>query len=180
MTNQSRFLASRAVWLAVGALASGLVVAASVFGRDLVLYNHSPSIPMGLYLRGDGPIGVGSIVTVQARDIAPAMAAARGFDDEGDRFIKRVAAAEGDNICAEGETVSINGEAVARRAAIDSAGRALPSWSGCIVLAADQVFLLGDTADSFDGRYWGPVSRDRIEGVWRPLWSNAPPPPDRP
>jgi type IV secretory pathway protease TraF len=36
-------------------------------------------------------------------------------------------------------------------------------------LAANEVLLLGDTADSFDGRYWGPVSVDLIEGVWRKL-----------
>jgi len=180
MTNRSGLLSSRGVWLAVGALAIGLVVAASALARDLVLYNHSPSIPVGLYLRSDGPVGVGTIVTVRARDVAPSVAEARGFDDEGDRFIKRVSATEGDEICAEGETISINGEAMARRAAVDSSGRPLPSWSGCIVLATDQFFLLGDTADSFDGRYWGPVSRDRIEGVWRPLRSSTQSRPDDP
>ena len=48
-------------------------------------------------------------------------------------------------------------------------GRALPSWSGCATLSGDQILLQGDTADSFDGRYWGPISRRLIEGVWRPL-----------
>ena len=35
---------------------------------------------------------------------------------------------------------------------------------------ADEVFLLGDTADSFDSRYWGPVRLTAIDGVWRPLF----------
>jgi len=49
----------------------------------------------------------------------------------------------------------------------DSASRALPTWSGCVTLDEAHVFLLGETPYSFDGRYWGPTSIDRIEGVWR-------------
>ncbi|MGE0294633.1 MAG: S26 family signal peptidase [Hyphomonadaceae bacterium] len=37
---------------------------------------------------------------------------------------------------------------------------------GCRTLEADEVFLLGDTADSFDGRYWGPTRLQSISGVW--------------
>lgn len=137
--------------------------------RDIVLYNHSPSIPAGFYVRSRAPIARGAIVTVRARDVAPALAAARRFTDAGDRFIKRVAAVHGDVVCAEGETLRINGAEVARRLQRDSEGHALPSWSGCRALAMGEVLLLGDTPDSFDGRYWGPVSLQTIEGVWRPL-----------
>jgi type IV secretory pathway protease TraF len=45
----------------------------------------------------------------------------------------------------------------------------LPAWSGCVTLDRDHVLLLGDTPDSFDGRYWGPTPIERIEGVWRPM-----------
>ena len=62
---------------------------------------------------------------------------------------------EGDTVCAEGSTVSVNGVTVAERGQVDADGNALPSWSGCVVLDAGEVFLLGDHPGSFDGRYWG-------------------------
>lgn len=146
-----------------------LLAVGVVNARDIVLYNPSPSVPAGFYLRGSAEIARGAFVTVRAIDAAPAEAAARAFTDAGDRFIKRVAAIAGDEVCAGGAEVSINGVVAARRHERDGAGRALPTWSGCRVLAGDEILLLGDTPDSFDGRYWGPISRRRIEGVWRPL-----------
>ncbi|MBY0565718.1 MAG: S26 family signal peptidase [Hyphomonadaceae bacterium] len=47
-------------------------------------------------------------------------------------------------------------------------GVTLPTWTGCRTLR-DEVFLLGDTPDSFDGRYWGPTSVELIEGAWRAI-----------
>lgn len=146
-----------------------LLAAGAVNARDLVLRNPSPSVPAGYYLRTSAEVASGAFVTVRAMDVAPVYAAARDFTDPGDRFIKRVAAAEGDEVCASGAEVSINGAVVASREARDTAGRALPTWSGCRILAADELLLLGDTPDSFDGRYWGPISRRIVEGVWRPI-----------
>ena len=137
--------------------------------RDTILYNPSPSVPSGFYLRLDDTVVHGTMVTVRANDVAPDYAALRDFADAGDRFIKRVAAAGGDEVCASGDEMSINGAIVARRETRDAEGRALPTWSGCRILSADELLLLGDTPDSFDGRYWGPISRRLIEGVWRPI-----------
>lgn len=154
-------------------LAGGAAIAvlgdASPQRRDLLLYNHSPSIPTGLYLRRQGPVQPGAIVTVRAIDVAPEAAASRHFTDPGDRFIKRVAASAGDEVCAQGDTLSVNQRRVVRRKTRDAAGDVLPAWSGCRVLAGEELLLLGDTEDSFDGRYWGPTARGKIEGVWVPL-----------
>lgn len=136
--------------------------------QDAVLWNGSPSIPVGFYVRTDTPLELGALVTVRARDVALDYSGQRDFIGDGDRFIKRVAAISGDTVCAEGEHVTINRGPALTRAARDSTGRTLPSWSGCRTLR-DEVFLLGDTPDSFDGRYWGPTPISVIEGVWRPL-----------
>lgn len=146
-----------------------LLVAGAVNARDLVLLNPSPSVPAGYYVRRATEIASGAFVTVRAVDVAPDYAAIRDFTDSGDRFIKRVAAATGDEVCANGTEVAINDAVVAHRDSHDSAGRALPTWSGCRALSADEILLLGDTPDSFDGRYWGPISRRLVEGVWRPI-----------
>lgn len=156
---------------AVVALA-GLAVAALRDG-DTMLYNHSPSLPTGLYVRSEGPIARDTVVTVRAVDVAPAQAHARGFAGARDRFLKRVAALSGDEVCAHGDAITINGIRAANRHAYDSGGQSLPRWTGCRTLAARDIFLLGDTGDSFDGRYWGVVSRDLVEGVWRPLIQTA-------
>lgn len=145
-------------------LGIGFVAVSTV--SDVVIYNASSSMPPGIYVRMNSPIVRHSIVTVRARDVALNYATARRFTDANDRFLKRVAALDGDVVCALGPLVTINHELTLQRRTVDSVGRALPTWSGCRRLDA-QVFLIGDTADSFDGRYWGPVASEQIEGVWR-------------
>lgn len=137
--------------------------------EDRLLYNHTPSVPVGFYIRTDEPLERGSFVTVRAADVAPAAAAARGFNGPRDRFIKRVAALAGDHVCARGDAVTLNGALSYGRRAYDSTGAALPAWEACRVLGPDEILILGDTADSFDGRYWGPINVQAIEGVWRRL-----------
>jgi len=141
-----------------------------VNARDWLIYNHTPSVPTGWYVRSAGEIVPGAFVTVRAQDVAPAYAAARDFTDAGDRFIKRIAANDGDSVCANGNAIRINDRTVAHRAVHDSQGRALQHWSGCRTLSGDEFFLMGDTPDSFDSRYFGPVRAADIEGVWRKLF----------
>lgn len=160
----------RRIVLGLCACAVSLLGAMSVLHRrEVVLYNHSPSIPIGFYIRSSEPLRIGAIVTVRAAEVAPEYAAVRNFTAPGDRFIKRIAATAGDSACTRGAQLTINGRTVLLRAATDSVGRPLPHWNGCRALNADEVLLLGDTSDSFDSRYFGPVRRDAIEGVWQSL-----------
>lgn len=199
------FERSRSVLVLGGAVAAALAAAALTAPRDLLLYNDSPSVPEGIYVRTSAPVTVGAFVTVRARDVAPDEAHRRGFEDASDRFIKRVAAAAGARVCGDGRRLSVEGEDIVvvgadeqqhhngagvddvaggdgvdrrRRAAVrvvrvvdddDQAHQRIAGWRGCRTLADGEVLLLGDTPDSFDGRYWGPVSVDLIEGVWRKL-----------
>lgn len=153
-------------WLTAGLLACGLLLARV---PAWVIYNGSPSVPVGFYVRDQRPVGLGAYVTLRAEDAAPAYAQFRDFTDRTDRFIKRVAATGGARICADGDRVILADGAVLDRASRDAAGHALPAWQGCRTLGADEIFLVGDTANSFDSRYWGPVRRDVIDGVWRRL-----------
>ncbi len=136
---------------------------------DLALYNHSTSMPPGFYRRSDAPVDRGAIVTVRACDVAPALAAGRGFDGPRHRFIKRVAAVEGDHVCADDTFLQINGASAWPMPSPALEGQAPTAWTGCRKLGAGEVFLLGDTPDSFDGRYWGPIETRLMEGVWRKL-----------
>jgi type IV secretory pathway protease TraF len=134
--------------------------------QDVVLFNHSPSVPVGFYIRESGDPARGMFVTVRARDVAPIEAAAHRYDDEGDRFIKRLAAIAGQHVCSDGRSLSVDGVHVAT---VQNRPGAPQGWVGCRTLATSEILLLGDSADSFDGRYWGPIADHLIEGVWRPL-----------
>jgi type IV secretory pathway protease TraF len=149
--------------------AIGVIAAAGTRLEPAIIYNPSNSVTSGFYVRTHDPLRPGAIVTVQAAAVAPDYAAARDYADRTDQFLKRVAATAGQVVCAQGAAISIDGVEAVERIERDSMGSPLPSWRGCRTLAADEVFLLGDTGDSFDGRYWGPISTDLITGVWRPL-----------
>lgn len=155
--------------LALSLLVVACAALVTAHAQPVMIYNPSQSVPSGFYLRSGEPPGRGDFVTVAAFEVAPEYAALRGYADRSDRFLKRVAATEGQLVCAEGETISIDGADVATRIERDSEGRTLPSWDGCLRLGVGELFLLGDTEDSFDGRYWGPTSEQMIESRWRPM-----------
>ena len=137
--------------------------------QELVLYNPSESLPKGFYVRSEGEVVLGAIVTIRSVHAAPEYSARRKFTDAGDRFLKRIAAVEGDTVCAEGSDIRINEVLVAQRAEADPSGDPLPSWNGCVILQGGEVFLLGDHPGSFDGRYWGISQRADLTGPWRPV-----------
>jgi type IV secretory pathway protease TraF len=58
---------------------AGLLALAVLLVRapDVVLYNDSPSMPVGFYLRTHDPIRSGSIVTLRAHRVADAYARER-------------------------------------------------------------------------------------------------------
>ncbi len=100
------------------------------------------------------------------------MAAERGYLPESVPLTKRIVAVSGDTVCGNHNLVLINGRIAAIQLVADPQGRPLPPWTGCRVLAADDVFLLmPEVWDSFDGRYFGPISRSAILGKLVPLWT---------
>ena len=54
----------------------------------------------------------------------------------------------------------------------ESRGRRPPIWEGCHVIADGEVFLMNSqSADSFDGRYFGALPTSAIIGTAEPLWT---------
>lgn len=148
--------------LALGA--AGILAAFASFwpSRPVFIWNFSASAPTGLYRVLDRPWRKGDWVAVRA---SPAINAQRKLFHAGDPdhvLLKRVAGVQGDVICRSGGIVTINGRSVVR-ATLQSAGQRLPRWSGCQQLTQQQVFLLGLTDRSFDGRYFGPTSIGAVQ-----------------
>ena len=47
----------------------------------------------------------------------------------------------------------------------------IPIWHGCRALGAGEVVGYGDSEDSFDSRYTGPVLEAKLFGVYAPIMS---------
>lgn len=147
-------------WLALAAL--GL---ASQSGVKLAIVNESPSLPKGLYLRRPSNLSVGEIVALPPPASARAYLASLRFPPS-ILLLKRIAAVEGEMVCAANGAL-VTPRAVKPLRAKDRRGRALPHWEGCTRLAAGEVFLLGDTDESFDSRYFGPVRTSDLRGAFQ-------------
>ena len=138
-----------------------------------LVWNATPSAPVGLY-RVEPAVGLrrGDFVLAWPPDAARQLAAERDYLPGNVPLVKRVAALAGDTVCRAQERVRINGITVATALQADSGGRLLPQWRGCRTLRPNQVFLLmPSVADSFDGRYFGPIATSAIIGKLVPLWT---------
>ncbi|MER9000620.1 S26 family signal peptidase [Mesorhizobium australicum] len=97
--------------------------------------------------------------------------AKRQYLPNGVPLLKRVWALKGTIVCRQGTAIIIHGVTVGLARERDSRGRPLPAWQGCRVIADGEVFLMNrDAADSFDGRYFGPLPLTSIIGRAVPVW----------
>ena len=140
--------------------------------QPLLLWNASASSPLGLYLVYPGTrAGEGDTVIAWAPDDARRLASSREYLPLNVPLVKRVAGATGDQVCARGDAVLINGRRVAARRGRDPSGRPLPWWSGCALLRPGDVFLLSKAPTAFDGRYFGITHAHDVIGQARLIWA---------
>ena len=145
---------------------------AIAYPRPRLIWNASASAPIGLYRVVSGAPERGDFVLVRIPKSIEKLAAIRGYLPAGVPLIKRIAAVAGDDVCAFNGAIIVNGEIVVRQHDVDRAGRPLPRWNECRELVQGEFFLLGDAPDSFDSRYFGPVSSARVIGRLAPLWTD--------
>lgn len=140
--------------------------------RQRLVWNATPSAPVGLYaVTAPTQIAAGDLVIAWPSAGAARLAAERHYLPLGVPLVKRVAALPGERICAAGAALHGPRGIAVRRLRRDASGRVLPWWEGCGRLSGSAYLLLmADVADSFDGRYFGPVARSRIIGKAHALW----------
>lgn len=162
--------------LAVGSIAVAIACCGAAAAG--VRYVATPSIPMGLYWSTGGTPHRGDYVIFcppVGRLIR--LAVARGYLEPGScpvgsyPMAKRMVAVAGDRVEISPGGVRVNGSVVpnSRPFTHDISRRALPSLTMTRVLPTDEIVTMGDTAISFDSRYFGPVQRQQIIGRLVPI-----------
>ena len=144
--------------------------------------NTSKSIALGLYWTSDRPARKGEYVLLCPAQTSVFEEARRrgylgaGFCPGGHGYMmKRILAAAGDTVTIGAEGVRVDGVLLPFSAPLttDMAGRVMPRpQTERYVLGASDVLLMSDVSrTSFDGRYFGPVSRTQITTVIVPVFT---------
>lgn len=126
--------------------------------------NVTPSLPDALYIISKSP-GRGDVVSFCPPVIVPTL-----VDDASGKcggklpLIKRVAAVAGDRVEVKDDGVYVNGERIPNSMPLerDSIGRSLPRLRGAWMLGAGEIWVAGEHPQSFDSRYFGPISTSAL------------------
>jgi len=165
---------SRRFLLTGTAVIAALVAASLALHPPLLIYNRTPSMPIGFYVYRGGSIRRGDIVAFVLPIAAYSYAHRRG-ESTHILLLKHVLAIGGDFVSTLNGQLRINGVFVGPIATVDSAGRPLPHWLAARKLSADELLVGSTITRSFDSRYFGPIHVNQVVGIYRKLCGGASP-----
>lgn len=161
--------ADRRTHLAFAAFGVALVVLSFAPKPPALVWNTTPSVPLGIYSIDRSSPRLGDIIVLAPKgQILDALQRLLNWP-AGRLLLKPLAARQGDDVCRRDHALAINGRVEAAALEDGSDGRSLPRWEGCRRLEAGELFLLSDHARSFDSRYFGPALEEDVLGIARPL-----------
>ena len=138
--------------------------------RPRLIWNASESAPVGLYRVVHRAPLRGELALVSPTGATAQLIERRSYLRPETPLLKRVAAQTGDETCRHETLVFVNGVALAEALKVDSMGRPMPAWSGCLTLQDGEIFLLNEHPKSLDGRYFGMTELNDVVGVAQPVW----------
>ncbi|OJU43081.1 MAG: S26 family signal peptidase [Alphaproteobacteria bacterium 65-37] len=138
----------------------------------IYMWNASASVPPGLYrLQSTDERYVTELVAVMPSEPLATFLADGSYLPRAVPMLKRVMALPGQTVCREGLTIFVDAIAMGAARERDGRGRRLPVWQGCRIIAAGELFLMNwQSADSLDGRYFGPIPASAVIGRAQPVW----------
>ena len=170
MEGEKAYKAARILIILMLAGSSLLAASFADLGPPKFVWNASESVTKGLYQITDSPPKAGELVFVKLPEWAAFLANQRNYLPKNVPAIKRISGVYGDVVCRVGLNIFVNQYRIALAKSRDGSGRKLPQWSGCTVLKSDELFLLADHPNSFDGRYFGIVKASSVIGIAVPVW----------
>jgi conjugative transfer signal peptidase TraF len=152
-----------------------LVLAGSENGTPSYIWNSSESVPIGLYrLQPVERLSVTDLVAIRPSEPLETFLDLNGYLPAGVPMLKRILALPGQTVCRTGLTVTVVEIEVGHARERDGRGRPLPVWQGCRLLSAGEIFVMNwQSADSFDGRYFGPIPASAVIGQAIPVWTKG-------
>ncbi len=154
--------------------ATGLLLSTLGGATPHYIWNASNSVPIGLYhIQPATQLTVSELVAVQPPDLLAAFLDLNGYLPIGVPMLKRVLALPGQTVCRNGLAIAVDGIDMGRAHERDAGGRPLPVWHGCRIIADGDVFVMNwQSADSLDGRYFGPLPASAVIGRAIPVWTD--------
>lgn len=135
-----------------------------------LIYNYTDSLPHGFYLINQEPVSKGSLIAFHPATKIQRMMTERGYLWKGGYLMKYLAAEPGDSVSTKNGTFQINGEEFGRIREKDRKGRRLPMYDFNGRLEEGYLVAIKGKDDSFDSRYFGPIAKESVIGIARPLW----------
>jgi conjugative transfer signal peptidase TraF len=156
-------------------LAAAASAAVACILAEHLVWNWTPSMPLGLYWlsRGGAPTR-GRLVGFPVPANVANLVRERGYLPPGAILVKPVVATAGDRVCTAGGTFTVNGEPLAAGGKVpmaDSAGRPLPHYEGCGPVPQGLLYVASNHPRSFDSRTFGPILTSDVRGTVSALWT---------
>jgi conjugative transfer signal peptidase TraF len=139
-------------------------------------YNRTNSLPVGLYLQTPfkaAKIQRGVMVGFFLDNNLNTMLRGRPwFPPIGVPLMKEVFGLPGDTILFKKNEIFINGNLFGLRERYDRNNEELPwIYEGPVILKQTQYFVGSHKVRSFDSRYFGPIDKDQMIGIFHPVFT---------
>lgn len=150
-----------------------------------LIINITPSMPRGIYIKNyHSNITRKTLALICLHEPYQSLGLQRGYLMHGQSchgnnassdaapLLKSVLALPGDDVILQNDYIAVNGARYSYRTAQhDSAGRALASYPRGSYPHTIGYWLIGThAANSWDSRYWGPITPTQVIAQLKPLW----------